>query len=186
MNLKQQILKVIIENKEKEFTIRGLSKKLKKDYKNTYDAVQNLIGSLNINKKGNATYITYAPKLTNQIYEAEQARRDAVIKKIKILYRDIQTASNPFFAAILFGSFAKGNETKNSDIDICIIHDNEDEIKPTLSRLRILPRIQLHPFHYSEFVQLLKNKDFNVGHEIVKDGIILRNIELFYEVIRHG
>jgi predicted nucleotidyltransferase len=185
MNLKQKIIKFILENKEKEFTIRELSIILKTDYKNTYDAVQKISNSLKINKKGNASYISFKPKLTTLLYEIEQIRKENLVKKIKIIYKDIIKIENPFFIVIIFGSYAKGKQTKNSDIDLCLIHDNEKEIKEISNKLLIHPKINIQIFNYTEFISMLKTKEFNVGHKIRKDGIILKNIESYYEVIKH-
>ncbi len=186
MNLKHSIIKLLIENKEKQYSIRKISKILKTDYKNTYDAVQSISESISIDKKGNASYLSFRPFFTNIICEVEQIRKQKLTKKLKTLYDDIQSIENPFFIAVIFGSYAKGKETKNSDIDLCIIHDNEKEVKTIINRLSIHPTLEIQSFHYSEFLSMLKTKEFNVGHEIVREGVILKNIESYYEVIKHG
>jgi DNA polymerase sigma len=186
MKLTHKILKLVIENKDRAFTIREISKILKTDYKNTYDAVQSIKESLKTDKKGNATYISFLPLLTNDIYEVEQIRKDQIRKNIELIYNDIHTIDNPFFIGVLFGSYAKNKQTRQSDIDICIIHDNEKESKKIAVKLAIHPKIELHLFSYQQFLQLIRSKEFNVGNEIVKQGIILKNIEAYYEVIKHG
>ncbi len=186
MKLTRKILKLVIENKYREFTIREISKILRADYKNTYDAIQSLENSLKTDKKGNATYISFSPKLTDRIYEVEQLRKKEIIEYVKLIDQDLRSMSNPLFIAVLFGSFAKKKQTKHSDIDICIIHDNEEEAKQILAKLSIHPKIELHSFNYDEFLQLIKSKEFNIGTEIMRDGIILKNIESYYELIKYG
>jgi predicted nucleotidyltransferase len=186
MNIKQKILRELIENKNKEYTIRELSLLKKIDYKNTYGAVQNLKNSLKINKKGNCSFVSYSNFLTKEIYEVELIRRDNVIKNIGVLYRDIETIENPFVVIVLFGSFARGEQTKKSDIDICVLHDNEEEVKKIENKLNINPNVDLHVFHYLDFIKMIKTKEFNVGLEILKNGIVLKNIEGFYGVIKYG
>ncbi len=186
MKFEQTILKLLIENKNKEFTIRELSKLLKKDYKNTYDAIQKIKTSINVDSKGNASYISFKPILTNNIYQTEKIRTELIKSEITLIYEDIQNIQNPFCIMVLFGSYAKNKQTKNSDVDICIIHNNELEIKKIENKLAIHPKIEIHSFHYKEFIEMLKTKEFNVAHEILNDGIILKNIDSYYEVIKHG
>lgn len=185
MKLLERILSLLIHNKDKEYTIREISIKLKTDYKNTYDAVQRIQDSINIRKIGNSSLINFKPILTNLTYIVEKRRKEEIKKSIKTIIKDIENIENPFFIAILFGSYAKKNQTKHSDIDICIIHDNNEELKKIKSNLSIHPKIEIHDFNYKEFISLLKNKEFNVGHEIVKDGIILKNIENYYGLIKY-
>ncbi|MGE0792785.1 MAG: nucleotidyltransferase domain-containing protein [Candidatus Woesearchaeota archaeon] len=184
MVLKRSILKLLIENKTKQFTIREISKILNKDYKNVYDSIQNLTNSINLDKRGNASYISYKPILTNDIYQTETFRKNSI--NLPLIMRDLDSIKNPFFIAILFGSYAKNTQTKNSDIDLCIIHNNEIELKNILNKLAIHPKIEIQSFHHLEFVQMLKIKEFNIAHEIYEHGIILKNIELYYEVIKLG
>ena len=40
-------------------------------------------------------------------------------------------------AAILFGSYAKGRERRDSDLDICVIADNDDALKFSSKRFDI-------------------------------------------------
>jgi predicted nucleotidyltransferase len=71
----------------------------------------------------------------------------------------------------LFGSYAKGNENKNSDIDIAIIikdMTNFFDIQMQLMRLRrkIDLRIEPHPINESDFTNINP-----FAYEIEKSGI---------------
>ncbi|HEY5510746.1 MAG TPA: nucleotidyltransferase domain-containing protein [Prolixibacteraceae bacterium] len=77
--------------------------------------------------------------------------------------------------AILFGSFAKGTNHDDSDIDIAIVVNNVVDIIDTqidLMKLRrkIDLRIEPHPFMIGDF-----NQNNPVVHEILKYGIIIKN-----------
>ncbi len=74
----------------------------------------------------------------------------------------------------LFGSYAKGIEREESDIDIAIILENMTDffsIQRKLMRLRrnIDLRIEPHPIHESDF-----NNDNPLAFEIKKTGIEIR------------
>ena len=187
LKLTHKILRLLIESKDKDFSIREVSKLLKIDYKNIYSAVQSIKDSIDMTKRSNSCFIKFKPKLSNDIYFVEKYRGEEVLKnqEINLIVKDLSSLKNPFFVAVLFGSYAKKTANKNSDIDLCIIHDNADSFKKIHSSLSIHPKIELHEFTFDEFIQLLKSKDFNVGHEIVKDGIILKNIEIYYGLIKY-
>lgn len=75
--------------------------------------------------------------------------------------------------ALLFGSFAKGTNHNDSDIDIAIVISDVDDIIDTqieLMKLRrtIDLRIEPHPFMIEDF-----NRDNPVVNEILKYGIVL-------------
>jgi predicted nucleotidyltransferase len=77
--------------------------------------------------------------------------------------------------AIMFGSFAKGTNHDDSDIDIAIVVNNDVDIIDTqidLMKLRrkIDLRIEPHPFMIGDF-----NLSNPVVSEILKYGIIINN-----------
>ena len=60
--------------------------------------------------------------------------------KIKhpVIYKSIKNASNEIFGiTVLFGSYSKGNETKDSDIDLMIISDSEKSAKDQINNIKL-------------------------------------------------
>ncbi len=95
---------------------------------------------------------------------------------ISIANTYIDSISNKYSIsqAILFGSFAKGTNHDDSDIDIAIIINNVSDIIDTqieLMKLRrkIDLRIEPHPFMLRDFI-----KSNPVVNEILKYGIIIK------------
>ena len=73
--------------------------------------------------------------------------------------------------ALLFGSYAKGSQHEDSDIDIAIVLKNAGDIFDTQAEMMKLRRkfdlhIEPHPFEYSDF-----NRSNPVINEILKYGI---------------
>lgn len=186
MELKHTILKLLVENKHESFSIREISQKLGIDYKNTYVAIQKISDSVAIEKKSKSSFISFKPIFTADILLVETQRRKAIEKKIDLLLKDMDTCDHPFFIPVLFGSYAKKTNTKHSDIDLCIIHDNQEEVAPLLRKISIHPTVEIHDFNHKDFINMLKTTDFTVGKQIVEHGIPLKNVELYYEVIKHG
>ncbi|GAP73340.1 nucleotidyltransferase domain-containing protein [Candidatus Symbiothrix dinenymphae] len=95
-------------------------------------------------------------------------KRDA----INIAQRFAQMVQAQYGAArfILFGSYAKGNFHKDSDIDLAIIFDNCDNVFDRDVELMVMGcdvdwRIEPHSFRKSEFVA-----DDPLAYEVMKYG----------------
>jgi predicted nucleotidyltransferase len=72
-------------------------------------------------------------------------------------------------SVILFGSYAKGIATEESDFDLCVIVEKNK--KDYLIKLSKLPEnVQVHIFEEGEFEELKKKRDTLV-EEIIRDGI---------------
>jgi uncharacterized protein len=100
-------------------------------------------------------------------------KREAL--EIANTYIDFLKTKYSIKQAILFGSFAKGTNHDDSDIDIAIIINNVVDIIDTqieLMKLRrkIDLRIEPHPFMVSDF-----NQSNPVVNEILKYGITIDN-----------
>ena len=95
---------------------------------------------------------------------------------LKIANQYIDTISNKYviIQAFMFGSFAKGTNHADSDIDIAIVVKNVSDIIDTqidMMKLRrkVDLRIEPHPFSISDF-----NLENPVVNEILKSGIQLK------------
>jgi len=183
--LKHKLLQILIENKQTEYSIKEISEILKVDYKNTHTAVNQLKDSINMNKKSNSLFISFRPILTIDTFLVEKIRKSNIDPKLKLIIKDLEAQENPFPIIVLFGSYAKGTQTKLSDIDICLIYNNETEMQTLKNKLQIHPKVEIHEFHYTEFIRMLQQKTFNVGHEICTVGIPLQNIDGYYKVLTH-
>ena len=88
---------------------------------------------------------------------------------------------------LIFGSYAKNTQTKNSDIDLMfIVPDGMEELfeKDVHRVARSLP-LPIHPLVFSEkqFLEMTHAHESNVGQEALKNNIILYGIETYYEMI---
>ncbi|MBC8232207.1 nucleotidyltransferase domain-containing protein [bacterium] len=90
---------------------------------------------------------------------------------------------------ILFGSYARGNFTEGSDIDLCVIAKRlpNDELKRrTFVGLYNTPKITAIGFYPQEFIKFLKKRRCFV-YDIISDGIVVyddgffENIKIVYE-----
>jgi len=188
---KLSILRMLIENPEKEYSIRQIAVKRKINYKSAYNAVLKLEreGVIDVKKHGNTSMVRFNFNFNESVFIVEVCRRNDFLKNrdFRVLYRRISEIKNPFFICLVFGSYAKGNPRKGSDLDLCII-TNDEKIKNEIEEIADITPFDIHCLVFSsdEFIKMLKTTEFNVGKEIVKNRIILKGIEMFYELINHA
>ncbi len=181
-----RILKILIENKEENFSIRKLSKIRKINYKSAHGAVMKLkkAGIIDLKKIGNTSSILFNKNFNQLVFNAECERREKLLKNSDFneLYNRLNKI-NSSFILLLFGSYAKGTATKHSDIDLMIIGENNDKIEEAI---RLIPlKIQLIPLTPQEFIKMAKSKEFSVVSEAIKNNIILIGIEDYYRLLEN-
>lgn len=91
---------------------------------------------------------------------------------------------------ILFGSVARGDWTKASDVDIlAVVSGKEDEVTPILNKAKVdaSPLLEIRPISTTteKFVDGFKKRT-EFYDELWKDRVILYNEFLFWQLIREG
>lgn len=195
-NAEIKIISFFIDNIQKEFGIREISRKAKTDYKNTYATVQKLVkkGVLlkrrqanidlcSLNLKGDSAEVCLVETLKARIFlEKHRPIRDflnAVMDKTRHMY----------YSIVVFGSFAKGKETKSSDLDILIITPEKsiaEEIERIITAEAVTVTAGIHTIAISEedFIANLADKKPNVVIEAFKSHIIITGAESFYKGVK--
>ena len=117
-----------------------------------------------LSKKGNMNF--YSLNLDNPLVRQFKVTQtidglNGLIGKLKPLAKRI----------ILFGSCAEGVDTQNSDIDIAIISQEEQEVRKIIKKEEITREIQALIFNSNDFMALAE-KD-NPLYERIQKGIIL-------------
>jgi len=188
MKTKLKIVKLFIEEKKPK-TIREISKQMEADYRITYTATQRLIEEniLKTQTVGKSTLCELNKSYYDiEIYEAENERKVNILKNRNInqLYKEIMSkAETNFFVLLLFGSYAKSNQTKSSDIDLLFI-SNEKNFENKISDILSLLPLKTHPlvFTEEEFIRMKDAKKSNVVQEAIEKNIILYGIEAYYRI----
>lgn len=113
-------------------------------------------------------------------------------KSLKSILYNIQNRifkQTEFFILIVFGSYAKNEATKKSDLDVALIVESEHtkkEITPfleTIKRREVL-QIDCHIFTRIEFLEMLRADFENVGKQIFKSSIIYYGYILYCNIIK--
>ena len=166
-----KVLVFFIENPYEEVYLREISKKIKISPYTAKKYLDRLVKDKLIveERKGNLRY--FKANLNNlvfrhlktayKLYEIEESGL------VEFLQRKIPNVSS----IVLFGSGSRGEDSKESDIDILVIGK---EIPLNLSEFekKLKKEINLHIFTWSEWNKQAKdNKAFYI--EVLKDGITL-------------
>lgn len=186
-----EIIKLLIENRDKELSINQIAKLLKKDYKNTHNIVSRLSKMQLVELKpfGNSHMVILLNNPSPLIFEAEYLRKNELLKSkdIAILYDSFKGLSSKLNILLVFGSYAKKVQTKHSDIDIMLIVPDaeEEKMEKEIHTIeRILPlKIHINIFKENDFKAMNNSKEITVGSEAIKNNIILHGIESYYEMI---
>jgi len=187
METENKIIRLFIEEKEPK-TIREISKRIKADYKITYTAAKRLLEKkILLGKEVGKSMLCELNSYYYgvEIYSAEHKRKEELLKNknISLMYKEVMKNSGAFFIFLVFGSYAKGKETANSDIDIMVV-SNEKEAEKRVNEVISLMPLKTHVLFFTEeeFIRMKDSKKPNVVKEAVKDNIILYGIENYYKI----
>lgn len=188
--IQTKILRFLIENRKKDFSINEIAKRINSDYKLIYINVEKLekAGLISVKKLGNRNQCEITDNFNFQVLKVEEEKKRDLLKNqnFKIINERLKQIKNPFFIFLVFGSYAKKTQKKGSDIDLCFITDDKKINGKIHQIVNLLPLdIHLLDFTVEEFQKMLKTKEDNVGQEIIKNNIILYGKENFYGLIKN-
>ncbi len=187
-----EVIRLLLENREKELSINQIAKLLKKDYKNAHNIVTRLskASSVRLQPFGKSHRVTLIDKAHPLLFEAECLRRDELLKNKDIAVMDdsFKGLHSRLYILLVFGSYAKKTQTRHSDIDLLFIVPDtaeekmEKEIQTIAGTLPLEMHINI--FKETDFTAMKNSKEVTVGSEAIKNNIILHGIEPYYEMIR--
>ena len=180
-----EILRLLIENKESKFSIRKISLIRKINYKSAYNAVKNLHkeGMIDLERLGNSINCSFNNNFNERVFSVEYKRREDILKdkNFKVIFSRLDNILSPFIS-LIFGSYSKGKNNKHSDIDLLFITDDEKGINKEIS---IIPKVHATIINFDEFIKMAKINDFSIVKEVMKHNIILIGIENYYKLINY-
>ena len=99
-----------------------------------------------------------------------------------------ENLANELYILLLFGSFAKGKATKNSDIDLFFIIKNKKNLEPFRKKVnsiidKLSYKIEFEVSTIDWFYEMLGDKT-TVGREIFKTNLVLHNPEAYFHLVK--
>lgn len=172
-NITNEIILVLLSG---ETHVRALAKKLNTNHVTIINKLKELINEnvLDFKQKGkNKIYFLKKNiEAKNYVFMVELYKLNKVVKMYPILRRIIETiqSNSKIRLAVLFGSYAKGTATKNSDIDI-YVETKDRSIRQELELLNTKLSVKIGSY----------DKNNPVVKEIERNHVIIKGTELFYE-----
>ena len=148
-------------------------------------------------RKGNLNF--YSLNLENpfliQALQYLESQRNLDFPQLDMIMEIINKVPVKGYCLLVFGSYAKGKQTKRSDVDICFLVESqqaEKRIKPYMNEVKLNHKtgIDEHYVTFEDFVKMLLRDEENLGKQIFRNHILFFNPCIYYrlimEVHKHG
>ncbi len=194
-----RVLSVFLKNEFKEYTYKEI-KELSKEKSNSI--IQNAIKSflkedLIIERKLGTSKLYLVNHNNNKIYSYfEIYIKENLNKEVRYTLNLLEESLNLnaksfFYSIVIFGSYAIGEQTKKSDLDIAVFIENDEKkklIENVLHSLNIksILKVDGHAITQKEFLEMLKINQENLGKQIARKHLIVFNPQIFYSLIKEG
>lgn len=183
-----KVLKLFVSRILDSFTIREVSRIIKKDLKIVHVSIKQLINKgYFLQEKHNGLKLNYKQNISDLAY-IENMRKEDFYRKNKMikLYinKFIEKTKHKFFILLVFGSYASGKQTKTSDIDLLAVTPEynesfERELKATLSSS--MNYFHVNMINTESFYEMLKKREeLNIVNETLNNHILLYGAEIYY------
>ncbi len=187
------ILELLVSKPTRKFTIREISRLIKKDLKIVHTSVQKLLQKKFLLKdEQQHLHLNYQANISDLAY-IENLRKEKFFQQypmIKITAADfLKKTKNSFFVLLVFGSYAEGSPRKDSDVDILIILPEEDKNDSLARQLNAIfslstPKPHLQVISQMSFKEMVAKRDeANIINESLNKHIIIFGAEAYYKLL---
>ena len=112
------------------------------------------------------------------------------LRAIERIKEDVEKHTS-FFSIVVFGSYATGKQTKDSDLDFAVFIEEESKRKTIeaaikSSELKTPLEIHGHVISKKEFLEMLKADNENLGKQIARKHLSIYNSHIFYSLLKKG
>ena len=172
------ILKYFFEEPNRAFHIRELAKltKLAPTTVTSYLEYFRKKGLLTKQKERN--YVLYRAETTNQFFKEEKKHYNIIKLKESGLIDFLNEELNYPETIILFGSYAKAENIKGSDIDLFVLSETKKELNLNKFEKELKAKIQLFIHTKREF-NIMKSKNKELLNNIINGVKIQGFLEVF-------
>lgn len=189
----QKIMNVVLPQPFKTYSVKHISKLIKSSYALTYDSIKTLLNKkmVNADKIGHSLACRLNLSADPQILAISSLTlSQKFLDKVPFgfVIDDIKNKLNDLiFIMILFGSYAKGTATKNSDVDLLFVVQNKADIEKTKKRIESVIsltniKIEFKVITTEWLIEMFEEKH-TVGREVLEGSIILHGAEQYYTLV---
>ncbi len=171
----------------REITLKTIMKKTRLSYEPVYRTLKQLEKEKLVTVKKFGKTLVYSVNFEKEdiktaffFYAKENLKMFS--KKYRVVFNSLSKIDdeNTDFLAI-FGSYAKGNPTEKSDVDVLCVSSNKKEYEREIGGLRHETNLDFSPviISKSEFKKIKKENE-TFWNDLIRFGIIFKGYELFY------
>lgn len=111
--------------------------------------------------------------------------------QLKIIEETIKSIPSKTYCLLVFGSYAEGQQRRDSDLDICFLVENKNQgkkIKPYFNeiKLRFPVSIDEHYITFDDFIKMLLHPEENLGKQIMRKRILFYNPDIYYQLLKEA
>lgn len=200
---RKKILEVFLKNPFKEIHLRQIARLSEVSLNNVDSSLRLFVKDNMFKRRDISNMVFFKPNLENEILlkifeflELEKKKkfydRNKKIARLLRKYTQniIDLSNRKIQLVILFGSVARGEWTKGSDIDILVVVSEKDkDVISVLNKAKIdvSPLLEIRPISTTtgKFIEGFRNKT-EFYDELWKDRVVLYNEFLFWQLIKEG
>ncbi len=200
---RKKILEVFMSDPEKEIHLREISRLSKVSLNNVNDTLRQFVRDRLFKRREVSNMSFFKPNLDNEdllkLFEyLELKRKKEFYDKNKSIARllekyttnVINLSKRQIQLVVLFGSVARNEWAKGSDIDILVVSSHKDNFIISIlnkAKIDVSPLLEIRPISTTieKFTEGLKKKT-EFYHELWSDRIVLYNESLFWKLIKEG
>jgi len=192
METKLRIIKEI-ERRHNGIHLRELSRILNSGLPNVKRFLEILEKEKVVKKERDANLVKFklkeSEKTAAYLRQVHTERFLVLPSKVKIAITDfLNEIEIRSLIALIFGSYAKGNYTKESDIDVLLVFqklENVKNIENTAKKISMRTNTKISPVYldYKNFEKNFLDKGHDFSREIRQDAIVIIGVENYYKLL---
>ncbi len=194
---KLKIFEVFAKNPFAEYTRKEIKKRSKEKSNNALTLAVNLLKKEQVlieKKIGKSGLLILNLENDLSFYYIAMINNDRISNYLKWILESLKneiSEETPFYSIVIFGSYAVGEQKKTSDLDVAVFIDNESIQKRMEAlinnvKLKSTLKMDVHVIQRSEMIEMLTNKEENLGKQITRKHLAVYNHQIFYEIIKEG
>ena len=195
-NEKIRLLEVWRKNPFRELSVAEIMKETKKKTKTwIFNALKLLVNNNILKSTRKANLDIYSLNLKNplslQLLQYLEVQNNLNFQQLEVISEIIEKIPIKNCSIIVFGSYAASKQTKNSDLDICILVDNkeaEKKIKPYVNEIKLNYPIKIdeHYITFEDFVKMFLREEENLAKQIFIKRRLFYNSEIYYQLLKEA
>lgn len=189
-----RVLAHLLDNTDRLEGIRELARETRTAYCLANRTVHRLEsqGAVELRKAGSTKVITLSPQADPaMLAEAERHKREGFYSSHPglrpVLQKIIAGQQSIFFVLLVFGSYAKGSQRKDSDLDLLAIVPDESGARQMEAAIRSAARTSPHTLHETVVTEaghrkMLGERGMNVALEAKRRHIVIYGDEQYHRM----